>query len=209
MESEVLAKVQAIITKESALSESEVVDLMSKIRKLIEFMAPADRKPFATAKLYCDWCLHTMLDRSKAGEDIVIGIHEKVVQIQGIPDNDLIIKELSKLLSWKELKSELAALFSKSQIKDGLTGDKSRWEAFIKHLLEIIRNSPLKAVSKDAVKRLSAQPLRKEGSYIDKISVGPVPENVRQMLKDKSNILCVTATTNDDIHLVVPLTLEE
>jgi hypothetical protein len=203
MEVDVRSKIGNLIARDS-LEESHVVHLMILLRKTLDHMLKSDGKKFPTIRLYCNWSVHTFIDQSQLGEEIIINIHEKIVELMSVSDNNRLIRELSKLLSWTEFKTELVDLLAKIGIADVLTTDDSKWKQFIKHILEIIRDSPLRAKSQAAIQTLSGNPLRKEGSYIHTLSVESVSGS---LMKRPTDIMCIRLKSNDDLSFVVPLTL--
>jgi hypothetical protein len=60
---------QAANMKAGDITKSTVHRFMALLRELLEERNERKKYPFLT--MFCDWSLHTKLDRSKAGDDLL------------------------------------------------------------------------------------------------------------------------------------------
>jgi hypothetical protein len=126
--------------------ECHVMYLMAEIRKILEHDNSSDKYP--ALRFYCNWCVHTHLDRpnrfmKQAAENIEL-------EIQGLMDAKLPIskgKSLSAFLSMQELRRALAQFLGDNCLPTTLT-DGDNWKSFHTLLSDIISEQPILAPSK-------------------------------------------------------------
>lgn len=90
MDDEVLAKIRGVI-RGRRWGEEQVLYLFAQARKLIERLSDEERRSHARLNFYCDWCLHSKIDRSEAGARILNRLHEIVVEHMNKVDTDALI----------------------------------------------------------------------------------------------------------------------
>lgn len=129
------------------LSIAKVCYFMQQIRILFEI--DQDWKKYPIARLYCDWLLHSELNRNNTGFEIV----EKLADIfSTIRDSNQLIKEVSKSISIQELITQLRdILWSKIEDKNKLAkyDFEDQWLDFIRLLLNQLLFRPIRTKNKN------------------------------------------------------------
>jgi hypothetical protein len=77
MDDEIVLKIQRTIAT-SKPEEAHVAHLLSLARKLIERVPAIQVRQFPVLKFYCDWSLHSKIDRSEAGGTLLAKLHDIV-----------------------------------------------------------------------------------------------------------------------------------
>lgn len=98
MNVEILAKLENVLTT-SSLGEADVQHLFTLARKLIENVPKPDRPKYALLKFYCDWTLHSEIDRSETGAEILAKIHHIFANHLKKTDNSTFSADLSYALA--------------------------------------------------------------------------------------------------------------
>ncbi len=179
-----------------SFTESEVVHLFVLSRKLIEALG-GQKERFALLRFYCDWIVHSEIDRSAEGALIVEKLNSivdylgKYRALEATAANGTVA-----LCDLAPIRDDLNAALSLDQVRDQLNDlihqccqpfrswtqnivefsvDSIRWLTIVDHLLEIICESPLKisgaAKNLRAVReRIVGNPI--EGAVIERVSIG-------------------------------------
>ena len=159
MTEEIIRKLTAQLNK-GITTEVQVVYLLVGIRKLIE--RDDQRKQYSNLNFYCDWILHSELDRScvakeilrefdkahplwKSGIDLPQELENKINDISGM---DSFEKELTSFL-------ESYGLPPVAQDVDG-------WSNFFHLYTQVIQDIPLMVKSPDAAENISKLVVRCE-----------------------------------------------
>jgi hypothetical protein len=113
--------------------ECRVLHLMVEIRKFLEYNE--EQEKFQTLAFYCDWCVHTKLERKLA--------NDKLTEIEKyFGDDDEINNDMfSNFLKFSELKDELIIFFKESDLESVTFFN--NWNKFLKNLVNILANCPL------------------------------------------------------------------
>jgi hypothetical protein len=82
---------------ENKFDNSIVVHLLTLIRKEIEVLIVSDKESFDVLKFYCDWALHTVIDRSKSGSSIIANINRTLVIYQHASVTDELIEPFQQI----------------------------------------------------------------------------------------------------------------
>jgi hypothetical protein len=159
-EEEILFKIVRII-ESPPLREADVQHLFTLLRKLIERVPEAFRSRYTQLKLYCDWTMHSAIDRSLAGANILAQAQEAIVsKLEESRDfSDTLTAALS-LDAAKDQMNELLTRFGVGAILSDAT-----WQQAVPIVAEIISHCPLKIDSKqrkleDVVKKMKARPIK-------------------------------------------------
>jgi hypothetical protein len=206
MDNEVIEKIRQAVTA-TPLREADVHHLFALARKLIE-RAPS-RATYALLNFYCDWTLHSEINRSERGAKILAHLHDIIADHLKNTDNARLIAGLSGALSLGEVRNELNGLIAQhTGIAE--TVSVARWRMMVPILLEIISHTPLKIGSNSAklkalASQIRARPLKGQ-SVVEELAITKVASS---MLKDNPPpnevTFCMMFTTSDTTKLVVPV----
>ncbi|MBS1594107.1 MAG: hypothetical protein JST90_07265 [Bacteroidetes bacterium] len=129
MRDELTYKLSIELGKEIA-SESQVVYVLSRIRKLLELNPPKDR--YQRLKFFCDWTLHTQINNTKSVEDVIKGI---------LGNQEGAGHELA--IHFNALHKELKAFLGEYGLPMALYASDKSLQDFNKLLSEIYADTPL------------------------------------------------------------------
>jgi len=212
MESHIKEKIESILIL--TLTESDVSYLMLLMRKLTEGLSDSEQKNFVTLKFFCDWSAHTTIDRSLHAAKVLSKVNSLIYDLQRVSNNDLIIEEVTKIVSFVELKKEIKKLFKKFRLKDSLTVKNDRWLNFVKCFTEIILGSPLtmppgriRKEFKPYLKKILSKPLRERvwiiGMAIVKLDKGFFEGNGKN--RYGILLLCLIIYLSNTTRIIIPL----
>jgi len=208
MTNEILEKIRKIINKPS-LSEADVQHLFNLSRKLIEQLPRADKSNFALLKFYCDWTVHSKIDKSAEGAMIIERVHTIVNDHMGNKDNSLMPAELTTALSLDEAKSQLNNLLRVSgQEGDRLSIDDNQWRPIKIHLVEVVSNCPLRIdVSKKWLKSISDKMTPIKGRFVvEEVAVIKIPRKTLYPAAGQDELIyCIRLTLSDTTCIIAPL----
>jgi len=219
MTNEIVAKIEKISLTEisargrtlslSPLSESEVQHLFTLTRKLIEKVPDKDLSKYALIKFYCDWTLHSEIDRSKAGAKIIMKVHDIIIDHLKKKDNSAFARDITNAFSLEDARRELNALVSWHGGKSEVFS-KDTWNTeIIPTLAEIITHTPIKIGDSSKLEKiLEAIKLKpiKGSSIVEEIALIKVPSWTFKPSAPQNEItFCVQITTTDTTKFITPL----
>jgi len=216
MKTDIVRKITLLISKPEPMSESEVSHLVSLTRKCLEYPNEELKGKFLTLKFFCDWALHISIDRSAPALEILVKLNDVIVELKQIPNNDLLIQEVTKIVSFPVLKIELHKFFLVLGIEDKLTTDTYKWGNFLERFIEIILDcvlilpDPPTRKVKPYYDRIVSNPI-KDGFWTIGLSISLINENFFKALKDPSpnSLLCLILYSSDTTKVVIPLAKSE
>jgi hypothetical protein len=145
MDDEVIEKIRRTIVA-APMREADAHHVFALARKLVERLSADDRVNYALLNFYCDWTLHSEIDRSEAGGKILARLHEIVAEHLKKADNSSLITDLSAALSLGQLRGEFNNLISRySGVREAF--DAATWRRVVPLLLEIISHLLLRAAA--------------------------------------------------------------
>jgi len=196
------------------LDKAQMTHLMISIRKLIELMTDAERSQYLTMKLYCNWSAHSEIDESALAAVILHELHQKLLILMHIADNDQLIHELSAAFSYAKLRTELSALLTNLGLPTDLTTDDGRWKEFCRRLLGNIRGVPIRFPTRPSKKAQQLQdavtnaPL-KPGMAVAEAAIVDVDKGVfeKAQVPKGEFMVCMHILFTNGVNLIVPMTL--
>jgi hypothetical protein len=208
MTNEVLEKIRRIISTAS-LTESEVQHLFTLSRKLIERLPKGTAEQFALLKFYCDWTVHSQIDRSAEGALVIEKLHSIVnAHMERRRDNATIPADLSAALSLNAIHTQLNDLLHLFDPEFSI--DYIQWRRIVAQLLEVITHSPLTiAGTKKALmrvrERILATPI-KGRAILEQVAIVKLPRSTfyPQTLRNDA-VLCIELTLSDTNKIIAPL----
>ena len=181
MTNEVLEKIRRIVNAASP-TESEVQHLFTLSRKLIERLPKGTAEQFALLKFYCDWTVHSQIDRSAEGALVIEKLHSIVnAHMERRRDNATIVADLTAALSLDKIHAQLNDLLHLFDGEIGFSIDDIQWRRIVAQLLEVITHSPLKiAGTRKALmrvrERIKATPI-KGRAIVEQVAIVKIPRS--------------------------------
>jgi hypothetical protein len=122
-------------------SEAQAVYLMAEVRKILEH--DNAEKTYAALYLFCNWVLHTTLDRGFAKDivSLVDDIHGGGAKYDPAIENRW--KELHDLTDGQALRQELREFLTRNGLPTYITDDDDWWRLFFSHYASAISDTPL------------------------------------------------------------------
>jgi hypothetical protein len=142
VDNELISKIQRAIAP-SKLEEAQVAHLLVLARKLIERVPAVQVRRYPVLKFYCDWSLHSKIDRSEGGGAILAKLHEIVrTDLDAPGDLRVFVAKLGKALSFDQVRDDLNAIVHQfGGPKEIARTDK--WHSMVPIIVEIVSNVPL------------------------------------------------------------------
>lgn len=195
--------------------KTQMTHLMISLRKLTELMTDAERSQYPTLKLYCNWCAHTGIDAAALAAVILHELHQKLLVLMHVADNDRLIHELSAAFSFAKLRSEMSTLLTSLGLPADLTTDDGWWKEFCRRLLGNIRGVPIRFPSKKTSKKtqhlqaaVTNTPL-KPGFAVAEATIVDVDKGIfeKAQLPKGEFMVCMYILFTNGVSLIVPMTL--
>lgn len=191
-----ILKIQQLL-KKNTLESDNILLILLRVRKELEHSGKNDNN-LAILKFFCDWALHTKIDRSFAGSTVVSEIHKTVNRFKEQNTNQL-FQEIPNILL-TQLKNQLHIFLKENCLDVNIVNNSTEWKRFLYNLFEILEDIPvtLQLKHEDALKKKPLTP----GVWINKISV--VKSNLGGSRADET--YCLEMTTSDTKKIIISLT---
>jgi hypothetical protein len=122
------------------MNREDVCFLMVQARHLIETSATPDR--YRVATFYTDWTVHTALDRSVICFEVLRDI-TRVIANNINPTSPNITKDISQVIGFPQLRSDLMSLFRDNGLPVILFEYFENWRNFVMCLLWFLAGQPI------------------------------------------------------------------
>ncbi|HRD71270.1 MAG TPA: hypothetical protein PK657_14150 [Legionella sp.] len=196
-----ISTIKKLISKND-INDSVVVHFLTLIRKELELLDES-RESFDVLKFYCDWALHTGIDRSKSGSSIISNINQTITIFQHASSNEELIRGISILLVNK-LKNQLLKFLDKHSIQTNIISDQTQWRHFSLILFSILEDTKV-CLHQTHKHYLMNNPI-KQGMWICEIKI--VKKDFHSPLSSKYEpIYALDLLTSDTTRIIVPLTI--
>lgn len=207
MTEEIIEKINSIAARLS-LEEAHVQHLFTLARKLIERVSVGDRPNYAVLKFYCDWTLHSEIDRSEVGALVLSRIHKIILDNLRKTDNSGMAHDLTNALSLNEARTQLNTLIFQSGGSSNVFSI-TKWNEIIPILAEIISRCTLKIGSHSKLLKIlqliKSQPL-KGASVVEELSIVKIPGVILNPNASREEVTYYfLINTSDTTKFVVPL----
>ena len=210
MKSEIVNKIESLVKKKK-ISESQVDHLLTLIRKYHERSKDLGSE-YPLLMLFCDWSKHVSIDRNSEAFDIIYKLDDILFKVKGIPNNDFVIAEISKIISFDQLKTDLNILLNKLEIVEKNIFDHTNWLRFVVIIIGIIVDCPL--ILPDRKIDLTRRSIG-DGSVVKELNFTYINEYVFNPKKiiatkklefnvDDPKVLILIITMSDTTHIVLP-----
>ncbi|MFH1162260.1 MAG: hypothetical protein V1696_03230 [Candidatus Jorgensenbacteria bacterium] len=142
-----VGKIRILLSEPPFKTESEAVHFVVLLRKEIE-KDREDRDKFGLLKFFCDWALHSKLDKSSQTLEILINFNKCLTEFDfGKGDReklDALLIRLSSIISFEKLHDEIALFLEKHRLPRDIVNDRAIWKTFLNFLADIINDSQLR-----------------------------------------------------------------
>lgn len=145
--------------KAGQISKSTVHRLMALLRELLETRGEQEKYPLL--RMFCDWSLHTKLDHSKAGNQL-LGILDAMWAKSKTIDEQF--RELLEGTSPARFQTEIASVLATSRIDPSLVHG-SRFPVIVRHIIADLTGKPVSR-SVNAIKTKTSERLAKGYRHI-------------------------------------------
>src|SRR5262249_37523403 len=136
-------------------------------------------------------------------------LNDTLVEVAPVADNDLLIRRVTEVISFLELRREMSELFQHIEVDDPIDQNQERWTAFIKHLIEIVKDCPLMFGEnmtnhgRSVLTQVAAKPIQ-PAAWVVGVSIGEA--DYGQLAGAAPNrILCVFGLLSNTTRIVVPM----
>ena len=123
------------------MTVSDVSYTMSLTRQVLE--KNRLKNQYQLLNFYCNWCLHPELTKSMHCYWILEQIADALVVYADQNPNDF-TKRISEIISFKNLKQEINALYKEKRIPRFLFKIPENWHRFITLLIQTVKEKPIK-----------------------------------------------------------------
>jgi hypothetical protein len=147
---QVTIKLKAI-DRDGAFHEDTVVSLFALIRQHLEANHLKDQ--YKVTAFYCDWCLHTMLDRSPALVEFFQRIDDAIADGKEV----FLTDRINDIISLKQLRNELIQIVAPVVADSRLLNSHAGWNAFIRVFLNSLIEKPIVRIRQTSAKRFARQ----------------------------------------------------
>lgn len=93
--------------------------------------------------MYCDWCVHTELDRFGPALQVIESVADVLITTTDAPNTPAFWDDMTAAFMLAQLRSEVIGISSHLGTPNGFCSDRPTWEAFLSVLLEILIDRPL------------------------------------------------------------------
>jgi hypothetical protein len=138
MKAEIVAKLKARMKRLPITEEEGVVYVLTEVRKIFEHDRGQHRS-FPTLSFYCNWALHTSLDRS--ARDFLNDVMP-ILTING-SHTEAQHKVFDNLLTLRAFRDELARFLASNSIADTLCTNGDNWSKFLEAYSRVAEHSTL------------------------------------------------------------------
>ncbi|OGM32661.1 hypothetical protein A2803_01210 [Candidatus Woesebacteria bacterium RIFCSPHIGHO2_01_FULL_44_21] len=221
MKVDIKTKLDSLCAKRD-LSESDVSYLMVLVRKYLEFPNMEKKREFIPLKFFCDWTLHISIEHSIPAMEMLVKLNDTIVRLKQVPDNNLLMKEITKVVSFPILKDQLHKFLTFIGVKDELTTKDSNWTAFLENYVEIIRDQVITfpdqmnsenwrhKVLLTYYNKIKSNPIKK-GCWTIGLSLSLINENFFKGISIPSQhfLFCLILYSSDTTKIVIPLARQE
>ncbi len=210
MKSEIIHKIKKIVA-EKEISEAQVDHFLTLTRKYHERTGNSSSE-YPLLMLFCDWSKHTRMDRNSKAFDVIRKLNDVLVRVSNIPDNDIVINELSGIISLKQLSVDINLFLNKLNVTDKSLFSKPNWLYFVVNSINIIVDCPL-VLPKSRIRQ--SQKSIGKGAVVTELNFRFVNENIfkpNKVLKYKplqvadegKKVLALIITLSNTTHIVFP-----
>lgn len=208
--SDITKKIEGLLSHKKPLDEDQVRSLMSLLRKGIELLPDADKQKFSVLNLFCDWCLHIKITRSR-GLRTLAQVNDALVRISKSTDATYMRREITKAMGLDTLRSEMISLLNRMGIQSNLKEDGVWFGNLLDHLMEIISDTPitfpstskLKGKTLKIYKQISSNPI-KPGAGVKKIYIRKIDFD-KLGIPGGGRLWSILIKTEDTTTVVIPL----
>ncbi len=141
------------------MEREDICFLMVQARHLLE--ENSLREEYKVIEFYCDWMVHSKLDRSEVSVLILRDI-TKVIAKNWNPTSGYIVNEVSKVIGLFKLRTELIKLFKKYNLPTTIFEIEENWKNLVGSLTYFLANKPVSFPQENPIKKTKLRMIWKE-----------------------------------------------
>jgi len=136
MKPQILEKLETELRQK--ITERQAVYILVQLRKLID-EDKNGREKHSALNFYCDWAVHTHLDR-KGAKRFIDEVEKYVAALLDLETGYVIYKQsdATKLISLDSFRQELGVFLTEQNLPTHLVSDEKQWHDFLLHYGGII-----------------------------------------------------------------------
>ena len=123
-----------------SMNREDICFLMVQARHLIEIADTPEQ--YRVVAFYADWIVHSALDRSIICFEMLRDITRLLAENTN-PTRPDITREISRIIGFPQLRSELISLFRKNGLSIILFDYRKNWRSFVEFLLWFLNGQPI------------------------------------------------------------------
>lgn len=144
MKDDIVSKLRELLYLKGELSEAETLYVLAQLRKLSEHLSDIESEEYSALLFYCDWALHTKLDRSPV-KKILQELGNNWEPGWGSGGN-------LEFFGFITFRNELIAFLKSLGLPTNIASDQDCWFEFRKNLIQILIDTPLERQDTKIVK---------------------------------------------------------
>jgi hypothetical protein len=213
MKKDLKNKIEIILNKSQQISEDEVRSLMVLIFKILELMAEKERKNYLTLNLFCNWCKHSVIDKSNTGLRIIALINDTLVQVKNSKSSSEIESKLSVAIGYVSLRKELVLFLGDIGLDAAFLKNDNMWAHILIHIIEIIRDVPLQFPPITKLDRTKQQIYNRIAKNPIKLGAGIIMMKITKIdyskfgVPNTGELVSLHLKSEDTTNLIIPLLL--
>ena len=166
--------------------------------------------------------MYLAIDRSIPAMEILVKLNDTIVRLKQTPDNDLLMKEITKVVSFPVLKEQLHKFLSSIGINDKFTTVTINWLNFLEKYIEVIRDQVIAfpeemsprnryfRMLKPYYDQIRSNPI-KEGCWTIGLSLSYMNESFfkGKNIPSQNSLFCLILYASDTTKIIIPLAKQE
>lgn len=149
-QSAILDKLKAKLTRPPQ-NEADVVYVLAEIRKYLDHIEPKGGK-YVVLRTYCDWAVHTLLDRSGA-KSFLRSLNEAYAKKGTALERKKAMRDAFERFSLTHFQKELRQFLEAQNLPLSVVDDCASWGQFLKHYVAVVSDCPFVFSGKPAGSR--------------------------------------------------------
>ena len=147
------------------MEREDICFLMVQARHLLE--ESPQRKEYKVIEFYCDWMVHSKLDRSEVSVLILRDI-TKVIAKNWNPTSNYTVNEVSKVIGLFKLRTELIKLFKEYNLPVTIFDIEENWKNLVGFLTYFLANKLVSFPQENPIKKTKLRMIWEEMIAFDK-----------------------------------------
>jgi hypothetical protein len=126
------------------VTQEQVLYVLVCTRKLLE-LGNFPRDAYVPVRFICDWAVHTTLDHSRWGREVLRFFDEVVNKAKSWDSlSDAEQKRFRQILGLEEIRNSLMDFLRENHVPPIAIGNALGWRVFLEHFAGLVKDCPLK-----------------------------------------------------------------